>query len=132
MAKKSKDQAESPKKLIQDKIAKHLLQEFQQLETLTGKKEFAKRLKKAAKIITQGLEFKEATKEDLAAATKPEADAAKKPAPAKPAAKKTAAPKKPAAKKVAKKPASPKAAMKKPARPAGGASPKKTKANAAA
>lgn len=127
MAKKSKDPAQSPKKLIQDKITQHLLQEFQQLETLTGKKEFAKRLKKAAKIITQGLEFKEATKEDLAAATKPEANA-----PAKPAAKKTAAPKKPAAKKVAKKPASPKAATKKPARPAGGASPKKAKPNTAA
>lgn len=136
MAKKSKDPAQSPKKLIQDKIAKHLLQEFQQLETLTGKKEFAKRLKKAAKIITQGLEFKEATKEDLAAATKPEANAPKEPAPArpaaKPAAKKTAAPKKPAAKKVAKKPAAPKAATKKPARPAGGASPKKAKPNTAA
>jgi len=126
MAKKSKDAAQSPKKLIQDKITQHLLQEFQQLETLTGKKEFAKRLKKAAKIITQGLEFKEATKEDLAAATKPEANAPEKPAhtrlAAKPA-KKTAAPKKPAA---------PKAATKKPARPAGGASPKKAKPNTAA
>ncbi|MGN7787724.1 hypothetical protein ACTJIJ_24535 [Niabella sp. 22666] len=127
MAKKSKDPAQSPKKLIQDKIAQHLLQEFQQLETLTGKKEFAKRLKKAAKIITQGLEFKEATKEDLAAATKPEANAPKEPA-----AKKTAAPKKPAVKKVAKKPAAPKAATKKPARPAGGASAKKAKPNTAA
>ena len=110
MAKKSKDPAQSPKKLIQEKIAKHLLQEFQQLETLTGKKEFAKRLKKAAKIITQGLEFKEATQEDLAA-TKTEANAPKAPAPArrvaKPAAKKTVAPKKPAAKKVAKKSAAP-------------------------
>ncbi len=103
MAKKSKEQAQSPKKLIQDKIITHLLQEFQQLETLTGKKEFAKRLKKSAKIITQGLEFKEATREDLAAENKPEPEAPKKAAPAKT---------KTAAKKAAKKVAAPKAAAK--------------------
>lgn len=108
MAKKSKDQAQSPKKLIQDKIAKHLLQEFQQLETLVGKKEFAKRLKKSAKIITQGLDFEEATKEDLAATNQPEVEAPKKTA-----VKKTSAPKKAAAKKSAKKVTAPKAAAKK-------------------
>lgn len=95
MAKKSKDQEQSPKKLIQNKIITHLLKEFQQLETLVGKKEWAKRLKKSAKIITQGMEFKEATKADLAAEVKPAAEepqktAAKKRTPgrAKPAAKK--------------------------------------------
>ncbi|MGE9313304.1 hypothetical protein ACLOAU_16770 [Niabella sp. CJ426] len=105
MAKKSKEQAKAPKKLIQDKIITHLLQEFQQLETLVGKKEFAKRLKKSAKLITQGLQFEEATKEDLAAETKPAVETPKK----------TAAPKsaaKPAVKKAAKKSAAPKAAAK--------------------
>ncbi|MCH5719673.1 hypothetical protein [Niabella hibiscisoli] len=82
MAKKSKEQEQSPKKLIQNKIITHLLQEFQQLETLVGKKEWTKRLKKSAKIITQGLEFEEATKEDIAeekpAAAAPKKSAAKK------------------------------------------------------
>ncbi|MCH5686820.1 hypothetical protein LWM68_22695 [Niabella sp. W65] len=102
MAKKSKEQAQSPKKLIQDKIITHLLSEFQQLETLVGKKELAKRLKKSAKIITQGLEFKEATKEELAAKAKPAVKV-----PQKATAKKTVQPKKelkPVAEKTAKKP----------------------------
>lgn len=138
MAKKAKDEAQSPRKLIQDKISRHLWQEFQQLETLTGKKEFAKRLKKAAKIITQGLEFNEATPEDLASPTKPEAEV-QQPAPtsraAKSAAKKTAASEKPAAKKVAKKSASPKkpASKKAAQEPAlSKAAKKKAKPNAAA
>lgn len=73
MAKKSKEQEQSPKKFIQDKIVTHLLQEFQQLESLVGKKEFAKRLKKSAKLITQGLTFEEATKEEATAEVKSEA-----------------------------------------------------------
>ncbi|GEM_PF-6625572 len=97
MAKKSKEQEKSPKKLIQNKIITHLSREFQQLETLVGKKEWAKRLKKSAKIITQGLQFEEATKEEVAAEAKPA----------------TAVPKKVAAKKTT--------PAKKAARPAGGA-----------
>lgn len=96
MAKKSKDQELSPKKLVQDKIVNHLLQEFKQLETLVGKKEFSRRLKKSAKMITEGLKFEDATMEERRAQRHPEKEQLQN---AKPASEKTGrqkrAPKKP-------------------------------------